>query len=144
MAAFILLLRQLAIELDAFGDSANAKALLAQVNQIKLPFTFGLTEIQTLPDNPFRDLVVAHLATATTTQWTRKITLPAGDFLRLAVPVLVERLTEDPADGRSLSLVHARCLAGRDRGAGGGDPDGSDRRDAGPAGRAGVQIGPVR
>jgi hypothetical protein len=104
MAAFILLLRQLAIELDAFGTSATAKALLAQVNQISLSFTFGLTEIQTLPDNPFRDLVLAHLASATTTQWTKKITLPAGDFLRLAVPVLVERLTEDPADGRSLSL----------------------------------------
>lgn len=105
MAGFIRLLRQLAIELDAFGPSATSTALFDHVNQIRLPFTFGWTEIQTLPDNPFRDLAVAHLATATYTQWTTKITLPAGDFLRVAVPVLVERLTQDPDDGRSLSLV---------------------------------------
>lgn len=105
MAGFIRLLRQLAIELDAFGGSANAKTLLAQVNQIKLPFTFGPNEISTLPDNPFRDLAVAHLGTAAYTQWATKIALPAGDFLRVAVPVLVERLERDPDDGRTLSLV---------------------------------------
>ncbi len=107
MAGFIRLLRQLAIELDAFGPSAGlpSATLMAQVNRIKLPFTFGRTEIPTLPENPFRDLVIAHLATAANTQWTTKITLPAGDFLRVAVPVLVERLERDPDDGRTLSLV---------------------------------------
>lgn len=114
MAAFILLLRQLAIELDAFGTSAVAGAygtaaasakLVAELNRLKLPFTFGLAEIATLPDNPFRDLVLAHAAKAIRTEWTIRVNLPAGEFLRVAVPVLVERLGEDPSDGRSLSLV---------------------------------------
>lgn len=105
MAGFILLLRQLAIELDAFGASPAAATLFSQVNQIKLPFTFAPGEIPALPDNPFSDLVQAHLPSAITTRWNVKVYLPAGDFLRLAVPVLAERLTEDPDDGRSLSLV---------------------------------------
>ena len=97
MAPFVNLLRQLAIELDAFGATPAAQALYAQLNRVRLPFTFvSLTE---LPDGAFDKLIRRSLVSEPTlSQPVYAAQAPAGDFLRLAVPVLVERQGEAPGD----------------------------------------------
>jgi hypothetical protein len=69
MKRFILLLRQLAGEFDAFGTSAEARAVFAELEAIRLPLV--LREFETVPR-----------------------TVAAGSFLQLASRVLLER---DPA-----------------------------------------------
>jgi hypothetical protein len=66
MKRFILLLRQLANEFDAFGDTAEGRALFAELETIPLPLM--LREFETVPR-----------------------TVAAGSFLRLASRVLLER-----------------------------------------------------
>jgi hypothetical protein len=63
---FVLLLRQLAIEFDAFGDSAASRALYAELQTIALPLQLRIGE-------------------------TTPRTVAAGAFLRACVPVLLER-----------------------------------------------------
>lgn len=69
MRRFILLLRQLAGEFDAFGDSAEARAVFAELEAIRLPLV--LRPLELVPR-----------------------TVAAGSFLKLASRVLLER---DPA-----------------------------------------------
>lgn len=97
MASFVNLLRQLAIELDAFGMTPAGQALQAELNQVRLPFTFAtLTD---LPSGAFDNLIRSHIiAEPTLAQPFYTASVPAGDFLRLAVPVLVERQGEAPGD----------------------------------------------
>lgn len=97
MAPFVGLLRQLAIELDAFGTTPAAQALFAQINRVRLPFTF--TALAELPSGAFDKLIRNHITIQPTLQQPRyEAQVPAGDFLRLAVPVLVERQGEAPGD----------------------------------------------
>jgi hypothetical protein len=72
MKRFILLLRQLANEFDAFGDTAEGRAVFAELETIRLPLT--LRAFESVPR-----------------------TVAAGSFLRLASRVLLER---DPAAAR--------------------------------------------
>ena len=72
MKRFILLLRQLASEFDAFGDTAEGRAVFAELETIRLPLM--LRPFETVPR-----------------------TVAAGSFLRLASRVLLER---DPAAAR--------------------------------------------
>src|SRR5262245_39811431 len=68
VSKFVLLLRQLAIEFDAFGESAASRALFAELETIRLPLQLHSGE-----------------START--------VTAGAFLRACVPVLLERDT---------------------------------------------------
>ena len=72
MKRFILLLRQLASEFDAFGDTAEGRAVFAELETIRLPLM--LRGLETVPR-----------------------TVTAGSFLRAASRVLLER---DPAAAR--------------------------------------------
>ena len=72
MQRFVLLLRQLAGEFDAFGESAEARAVLAELDTIRLPLV--PRDIEAAPP-----------------------TVAAGDFLKRASRVLLER---DPAAPR--------------------------------------------
>lgn len=97
MAPFVNLLRQLAIELDAFGASPASQALFAQLNRVLLPFTF--TALAELPSGAFAQLIRSHITAEPTLALPRyEAQVPAGDFLRLAVPVLVERQGEAAGD----------------------------------------------
>lgn len=71
---FVSLLRQLAIEFDAFGDSKAARALFDGLNSIRLPFRGFIPN----PDgsSPPQILTI--------------VPRPAGDFLKLASRALVE------------------------------------------------------
>jgi hypothetical protein len=72
MKRFVLLLRQLAGEFDAFGDTAEGRAVFAELETIRLPLI--LRAFETVPR-----------------------TVAAGSFLRQASRVLLER---DPAASR--------------------------------------------
>ncbi len=63
---FVKLLRQLAIEFDAFGESAASRALFAELETIRLPLLLHVGE-------------------------TTPRTVTAGTFLRACVPALLER-----------------------------------------------------
>jgi hypothetical protein len=69
---FVLMLRQLAIEFDAFGESAPARALFAELQTIALPLVLRTGEITPR-------------------------TVLAGDFLNACVPVVLERDAQAPA-----------------------------------------------
>ena len=72
MKRLLLLLRQLAVEFDAFGDSAEADALLAVLNGIALP----------LADSAGKPIAGSH---------------PAGDFLAAASRILLNEEAISPA-----------------------------------------------
>ena len=72
MHRFVLLLRQLASEFDAFGDSASGRAVYAELQRIALPLVLQ-------PDE------------------REQRSVAAGDFLRAANRVLLERDTDAPA-----------------------------------------------
>ncbi|HVG18985.1 MAG TPA: hypothetical protein VNI02_08015 [Blastocatellia bacterium] len=71
---FVGLLRQLAIEFDAFGEAEEARALFDGLNGIALPFRHFIPN----PGGPSLPQVPA------------TVYLPAGDFLKLATRALVE------------------------------------------------------
>lgn len=71
LTVFVQLLRQLAIEFDAFGDSAASKAIYSELQTLALPLVLKPGET------------------------TARTTL-AGTFLRACVPVLLERDTAAP------------------------------------------------
>ncbi|MCB1965727.1 MAG: hypothetical protein KDI64_06665, partial [Candidatus Accumulibacter sp.] len=72
MKRLLLLLRQLAVEFDAFGDSAEADALLSVLNGIALP----------LADSAGKPIAGSH---------------PAGDFLAAASRILLNEESLSPA-----------------------------------------------
>ena len=84
MKRFVLLLRQLASEFDAFGDTAEGRAIFAELETIRLPLK--LRGVETVPR-----------------------TVTAGTFLRAASRVLLER---DPAGAASGDAGVVAC-AGR-------------------------------
>jgi hypothetical protein len=71
LSVFVLMLRQLAIEFDAFGDSPASRALFAELETIALPLVLRSGE-------------------------TAQRTVTAGAFLRACVPVLLERDVDAP------------------------------------------------
>jgi hypothetical protein len=93
LTIFAQLLRQLAIEFDAFGDSAASKAIYSELQAIALPLVLKPGE-------------------------TKARTTPAGTFLRACVPVLLERDTaaprpEMPQSWPALGTVASGRLANR-------------------------------
>lgn len=82
---FILMLRQLDVELDAFGTGPAAKALFDALNQVQLPFqTDASAAIEAALGALGLEITDIGGTLAT-------VSLPAGDFLKQAASVLVER-----------------------------------------------------
>jgi hypothetical protein len=80
LAVFVTMLRQLAVEFDAFGTGAAARALFQELNRL--------------------ELTISHAST------TRPaVTRPAGEFLQEAVRVLLEKAGADETPPRNLSIT---------------------------------------
>ena len=99
MQALLLLLRQLAVEFDAFGDSAESDALMAELDRILLPRADSLGRLMagTVPAGQF-------LAQASTVLLDGESLSPAP-LMPLAWPALTSDAVDDLAGALSASLM---------------------------------------
>ena len=89
MAPFVTMLRQVAIELDAFGVTPAATALYAELNQVLLPFTPDT--LNTTAGSNSDVAAILNMGSEAQVSGVKVFQARAGDYLRSLSPILLER-----------------------------------------------------